>query len=187
MSRPVQILAGVAVLSLALNLFGAGYLLARVSAPPRPAPVDRWAGRTPGPDFALHALARDLPREARADLRTGLRDQRDALRPIFHALHETRERIADELTAARVDTEALRAQFAELRRLTGAVQEPAQDALVAVAADLPLEVRRQLAERILRHGRHDRDRRSDADDHDDHDHDDDHDDDRDRGDESRWR
>jgi uncharacterized membrane protein len=140
--------------SVALNLFGAGFLVSRAlhHRPPPPglhalhAPDERFEG---GPFMGPRGLLGSgagphmLPR-----VREVMQAHGKELREGRGELREKRHAVEDALRAEPFDAAALGAALAGLRQSTNAAQERMHAALVDLAKTLPAEERRELA----RHG-----------------------------------
>ncbi|MGF1605931.1 MAG: periplasmic heavy metal sensor [Rhodothalassiaceae bacterium] len=158
MTRPMQILAAIAFLSIAVNVFFAGMVIGRGGLP---GGADRQAERTAMRDrteFTLRGLASGLPPEVRQDLRQGLRARRAELRPVFFQLRQARREAAELLRAQTLDQAALRDTFAHMAQLQAQLQEPIYETLIEAAAKLPPEQRVRLLDRLEERRRRARER-----------------------------
>lgn len=140
--------------SVALNLFGAGFLVSRAlhrehgpRMPHMPPPAQELVDVSPfmGPRGLLGSGAepRLLPH-----VREVMRAHGDGLRQDRGALHERRRAVEDALRAEPFDDAALSQALGSLRQSTLAAQERMHTALVELAKKLPAEDRQRLA----RHG-----------------------------------
>ena len=148
MTKGVKLLALVAFVSLAANLFVAGFWLARVSQGDAAGGGERGRPDWGDVEFTLNRLGQNLSPDAQEMVRETLRDRRGELRPLFFDIRRTRMKIADEFAADEVDADALKALFADMRALRAELQRPVQETIVEVAVSLPAEERRALLDKM---------------------------------------
>jgi uncharacterized membrane protein len=141
-ARPRRWLNIVLVGSLALNLFLAGILAAGWM---RHHGSRDWRGGPPGMMALLHGVGGEAARDAREAHRAVLRERIDAVRAARGAL-------AQRLAAEPFDAAAFEAALDDLRSRSGEAQGAFHEAFAAIAATLSPEERRELAERMMRHG-----------------------------------
>jgi uncharacterized membrane protein len=120
------------VVSVGINLFLVGFIVARGFGQPRPPP------RGPGPFHAREMF--DVGRSP--EMRERFRQQKDELRPKHRALREARKELERALLAEPYDRARVEASLADLRRGTTALQEGMHEALLDIASDLEPERRR---------------------------------------------
>ena len=132
--RHVLVLA--LLLSVSVNLLVAGVVLGRIGRPPQAPPPMDWAGRE------MDAQTRDL-------LRSRLREQQDAFRPLRREMVRATAAVRAAISADDFDPEVLAAALAQLRDVTGRYQQLVHENLVKVSADLPREQRMALAQAAL--------------------------------------
>ena len=150
-ARNRRLLAGILVVSLAFNLFVAGFLFARWL---RPIPE-----RSGWPMAGVMRGFERLPAAKREQLRRLTRAHRQTLREKITRLRQARTEAARRLEADPFDPRALEQTLARIRTLSGEVQREVQDMLLVAAEALPPDARRGLARRYgLRPGRHHRPR-----------------------------
>jgi uncharacterized membrane protein len=137
--KPWAILLGlVLVLSLGANLFVAGFTW------------ERWRSGTlgpGGPPSLLAGMMGELPPEVRGELRRRFFEERGRYRETFEALRAKRREIGETIRAERLDVDRLRAQMLEMRQLSNALQERAQEATIDAVRNLPPEARAAVGER----------------------------------------
>lgn len=131
------------LLSVSVNLLVAGVLIGRVGRTPHAPPPMDWAGRE------LDAQTRDL-------VRSRLREQQAAFRPLRREMVHATGAVRAAISATDYDPEVLAAALAQLRDVTGRYQKLAHDNLVNVSAELPREQRMALLRSALQRGQIDR-------------------------------
>lgn len=129
--REKRLLIGL-VLSVGLNLFLVGFLVAR-GIGHRPPPH-----RGPGP-FHAHEVF-DVGRSP--EMRARFERRKDELRPKHRALRDARKGVEEALLAEPYDRARVESALAELRKETGAMQEGMHRALLDIAEELGPEQRR---------------------------------------------
>lgn len=140
------------VASLALNLFLAGTLGAILAT----GDGDRHRPRGP---FDLRGASYEVSRESREQIRALWRQNRDEIRPKFRALHDSRRRVRDLLTAeGEIDRAALDAAMAELHRNSTEVHTALYRFMLRVGDRLSPEERRRFFRAALHEPRHRRHR-----------------------------
>jgi uncharacterized membrane protein len=112
------VLAILLLISVALNLFAAGALVAT-----------NWMHRPLG--SAVEAVMRSYPPSVRAEVRSRLFADRDVVRTAFAALGEARTRMFALMRAEPFDEKALREAMADVREKTATVHALLQAALLA--------------------------------------------------------
>ncbi len=135
--RNRRLLIGALVVSLAINLFIAGFVAARWL---RPIP-DR-------PTWPMAEIARGferLPREQREELRRLTRERRQALRETITRLRQAQAEVNRILETEPFDPRALERSLARIRTLSNDVQREVHAMLLAAAEALPPDARRSLA------------------------------------------
>ena len=153
MSTPAKRLSIALAVSIALNLFGAGFLVSRMLHPRHPPTLAPMLGtddeQRGNPFMGPHGL---LGSGAEPHLvphvREVMRAHGDGLRQDRGALRERRRAVEDALRAEPVDAAALSQALGSLRQSTLSAQERMHTALVDLAKQLPAEDRKKLA----RHG-----------------------------------
>lgn len=136
---PVALLA-----SLAFNVFLGSSLVGRFAH-------DRARGDSS--TIGFREFARDLPAEAREKVRESFRARRGELRQERHDLRQARDRVIRALVADPYDEAAARTAFESLRQANADLSRVAQEAIIEAAANLPVELRRDLADRRPNRGR----------------------------------
>lgn len=137
-SRIILWLSLALVLSVSVNMFGAGWYLGQYDREPaRPA--------ASGMRATLDALARDLSPASARLLRQTLRARADQVRPELQALRQARRDLRDVLAGEPLDRAAVAEAQARIRAATGALQAALHQTLAEVAAAMPAEDRRLLA------------------------------------------
>lgn len=140
--RTAIALGALLVLSLCLNLFVAGLVVARMGGPGR------------GADAAMarqERFFRSLPEEAQPVVREVFREHRPEISARFARLREARREVATLLRAETLDRGALDAAMAEVRARGAEAQEVLHAAMAEAAARLPPEARHAMAARWKRH------------------------------------
>ena len=145
--KNVRILTGVAVVSVILNLFLAGYLAGQ--AAPRfwqePRPREQFM---PGPmgrgDINIFAGMRALDPGMRAKARQTFERHMPELRASVEDMMAKRRALVEILAAPASDMDQLTAAFADLRRANATVQDVSHRAFLDVAQSLPAEQRAAL-------------------------------------------
>ena len=131
-SRPGNtVLAILLVISVALNLFAAGALVAM-----------RWTQRPLG--SAVEAVMRSYPASIRAEVRSQLFANRDVVRAAFADLAAARKRMFALMRAEPLDDKALQGAMAEVRDKTATVQALLQAALLASLKETPAAERQKI-------------------------------------------
>ena len=150
MNRAMVILGLIASLSLAGNMFVAGVWVAGGLG------ASRGENAKPGGDrrapdqaeFTLRGLASGLPEAARINLRKGLEERRQSVRPAFFEMRLVRRDIRELMLAQEIDEAELRQAFARLRTLQADLQAPIHDTIVDAAKTLTMDERRRLVQRM---------------------------------------
>jgi len=126
------------IVSLGLNLFLAGFLLAKGLQPgtigPRPEPLT----------VNLSGLPQDIPPELRESLEDNFRKHSREVSMIYGDLIEARIVAREALQQEQLDEVALENALAEVRELQIKIQGPLHEALIDAAKELDAEMRREL-------------------------------------------
>lgn len=131
-SRPGNtVLAILLLISVALNLFAAGALVAT-----------RWMHRPLG--SAVEAVMRSYPPSVRAEVRSRLFADRDVVRAAFAELGDARRKMFALMRAEPFDEKALRDAMADVRAKTASVQALLQAALLASLKGTPAAERQKI-------------------------------------------
>lgn len=144
---------GVLVLSVGLNLFGAGFLASRCSRGHGPGAGGPFAHPAMGGPLlfqAREALGDDASDEAKTALHTAAqaaREQRKKLRSAHLATQAA-------LEAEPFDSAALAQALRAVRESTASMQDTLHQGLVTVAKSATPEQRRRLSKLNWKHGRH---------------------------------
>lgn len=120
-------------ISLALNLFLAGFVAARLLRPPPPPPPQVHDGPPSGgarPALGLRRMMRERGVDMRADRQ---------------ALRKARREVVQSLRAEPFDVERFKTGLAELRELSGQSQRKLHDVLVEAAQDMTHQQRVRLS------------------------------------------
>lgn len=150
MKRGTLILAIVAFVSLAGNMFLAGLVIGRGFWAPLPVDGPGRAGLGREMEFTLRSLSRGLDEETRHKLRQEVRKRRADLRPVMAEITDVLRSLRRQMGEEEVDKAAVTASFARLRVLHSELQAPLQALIVDVAAELPPDKRRALMEQADR-------------------------------------
>lgn len=140
----IAALAGLG-LSLCLNLFVAGLL------------VGRGAWHLPPPhhmDRGFERFFGDMPAPARRELRSRFDAHRPEMRADFDAIRAAREQVAAAIRAPKLDEDALRQAFAELRARNTAAQALMHGIVIEAVRAMPPEVRKEWEPRWRGRHRH---------------------------------
>ena len=124
------------LVSLGLNLFLGGFLLARGFED---------SGRRSPPanvDFRLRALPPGLPAEVHEQIADAMHEKRRELRETASEYRHQQGEIARLLKEAEVDEVALQEAYKELRKLNVEIQGPIHDALILSMKEIEPEMRR---------------------------------------------
>jgi uncharacterized membrane protein len=128
------ILAVVLLLSLAINVLIAGFVLGRLHGPP------------PGDDFQhiVGMLVRPYPPEIQRAIMDDALAHRDELRRKFDAMRDARREAFDAMRADPFDQAKLDAAYADVRAAADAMQQAIQRIETTAVADAPADVRHQI-------------------------------------------
>lgn len=144
--------------SVALNLFCFGLFASRYAGPFRGRMRDRDAhehergGGGPG-DGQRGFLKRAGLRDAGPDVQAILRDHRGEIRENMHALVDSRNRVRETLRSEPLDAARLKADFAQVREQTAAMQADMHEVLNELAGKLNADQRKRMANALWRgHG-----------------------------------
>lgn len=151
-SLRMRLLVGaVLFLSLAANLFMAGWLL---GSGPAPEALPEWGQRRTGqgPLRGMLAQARAMPGPEGVEVRAILRRQLPPLRRQMRALRQAREAVRAEFAAAELSRPAAEAALTRLREESDRLQGLAQGLILELGQRLPPETRVRLLERSLERG-----------------------------------
>lgn len=96
------------------------------------------------PRFSMRQLTSGLPKDVRRQIGTAMRSQQETLLLYSNRQKVLRKQIIELLSAEIVDVEALRKAFEEQRTITGEIQTPAHEALLAVLPTVDLKSRRAM-------------------------------------------
>lgn len=127
MGRGLMIALGA---SLALNFFGAGFLLSNGLHPKSPPPAGAGSPRGFDGTGGLARSARYLPAESRAAFRREIRKGLPHMRDQFGELHKQRQELNVLLQAEEFDAAAVAAKLEELRAVREAQHQAFDDAFV---------------------------------------------------------
>lgn len=130
----------VLVLSLALNLFVAGFAASRWHGPGRSGAIEHMIG----------AFVTRMPRELRHLVRDELHDVKPELRREFGDLMQARQRMFSLMRAEPLDDAALEAAMSDVRRELNDVQAVGQQAVLAAIKRADPAVRAEILDH--RHG-----------------------------------
>ena len=119
--------------SLGANFFLGGFLF------------ERARGGFGGPPGLFSVLA-DFPRDVRREIRQRLWQERPQLRATLVQVREKRRQIVEAMRAPTIDRARITALMGEVRTLTGAMQERAQNAIVDALIEMPPEQRARIGE-----------------------------------------
>ena len=144
MTRLMKWLAGGLAVSLAVNLFFAGFIAARSMMP------DRHIAERQLPAFNLRRYAGALPEKAQADLRQKFRKEKHQLATYYQDIRNAREELRALLTAEHLDEAAIRGKFTEIRAMETAMEERVQTLIVANLKNLDPEARKKAVGRYHR-------------------------------------
>ncbi len=142
MTRLMKWLVGLLAVSLAVNLFLAGFIAARTFSP------DKQVRQHPVPDFNLRSFAGSLPEEARHDLQQKFREERRNIAAHYQNIREAREEIHTLLTTNELDEKALREKFEEIREIEAAMESRVQTLILDSLKSLEPDVRKEVVRRF---------------------------------------
>ncbi len=136
------------VASLALNIFGIGFISGRVLNEPAPEIEGPPKPGGPGgrPSFRMMHYADALPAERREEFREAFRERLPAMRDGFQDMRRLRMEMAALLGAEDFDREAVEAKFQELHALQQAQQDAFSAAFLDAFETLTPEERQMLRE-----------------------------------------
>ncbi len=145
MSKP-WLLGGALLLSLAANLFMAGWLLGRPAAPLAAAQMAH--PERPGPALQrLMQRVETLPPAQRREVRQLMRQYAPQLRALGEQNRQSRETLQQLISQADLPRAELEAAFARQRQLQEQMQSLMQQMLLDIAEQLPAEQRARLLQR----------------------------------------
>ncbi len=123
------------VLSIAVNLIVAGFVVARLGGPPPPgSEVER-----------IVAIGiRAFPPEIQKAIADGTKAQRDQLRARLNDVQDARKKMFDAMRADPFDPAVLNTAYANLRDKTNALQELGQQIVASAVAAAPADVRARI-------------------------------------------
>lgn len=142
--RASVILIAVLVISVSLNLFGAGLIAGEVFQR-RGAPMPPPDGVAPIAEGFVRATL-DVPPEVRSYLRTHVERRTGAMMGELRGLRQSRRAVAQALAGEPFDRQALEAAFVQVRATTDRTQAVLHDALADAIEAMPVEARRRWAE-----------------------------------------
>lgn len=125
--------------SVALNVFLAGFLFAKVLGPAPGAPSSE------PPLVSFSSLPVDIPASLREELETSFRPHQKEIRKTYRDLMTARINVRDILESKEFNEIDLEAALANIRDLQIRIQGPMHAALVEAARDLDFETRRKLS------------------------------------------
>jgi uncharacterized membrane protein len=132
------VMAIVLFVSLAINLFLGGFLIAREIYGP-----GHHARTRMGPVYFLHGRPTESD-SALGKFHAGLRERRDDLRDGYVAFRKAREDVKQAMSADNFDPEALQRGLDGMREATLTLQKISQDVLMSISSTLTAEERRDL-------------------------------------------
>lgn len=137
--------------SVGINIFGAGLLVARCSRPHHEGPAARGSFRPGAPMMfrVREAFGEQLPEGAKSALRAQVR----AARQQRQELRKAHEGVRAALEADTFDPQTLAQALRDLRMNTTRMQETLHEGLVQIAQSATPEQRKRLAEQNLRRKR----------------------------------
>jgi uncharacterized membrane protein len=134
---------GLLLVSVALNIFVFGVWIGKgarsVKGKPPPSRLE----------FNIREIAKQLPLEAREDVRRFMQDNRKQLRETFEQRRQTEKLIRQLLTADVVDKEALRAALDAHTAHSIRLQAPVRGVLLGSISDLDKETRQKIAKTLF--------------------------------------
>ncbi len=130
-----RLLLVVLFVSLAINLFLAGVVVARRTE----------LASTPGSHFMAGAGMFNAEVAQRPEVVVVWKRRETFVRSSMHELHAAQQQVKETLNADQWDANALSMALAELRQRVGVAQESWHQVLLEMAAELPAEQRMQLA------------------------------------------
>jgi uncharacterized membrane protein len=150
-SRWIAVLSAALFVSLALNIFVAGWVAGHgIGRPGGPGMMSEGGIR-----LGMQRVLRVLPPDDRKLMEGLFEARRSAIRGAFEALREAREAVGDTLRAEPFDQAAFERAYAEMRRRSAEIQESIHDVIMAAAPRLSPTGRRELAEARWRHDERD--------------------------------
>lgn len=138
-TQVIWVLAGVAALSMTVNLWALGTLMGEQAG--RPRHMERGL---------MRQMIGSVPPEVRAPLRTQLKARRDEMRDTFRGMRRARRAVSEAIAAPDYSDVALAEALAALRQQTDAGQALIHAAMVDTAGNLTAEQRQAWAERQWR-------------------------------------
>lgn len=129
------------LVSLGLNLFLGGFLLARGYNPAGPHDPHQ------GVDMNMRSLPAGLPAEVREHIADTMREKRREMRTTAREYRHLQAEIKAMLKEAKVDEVALTEAYRELRELNVALQGPIHEALILSMKEIEPELRRAFIEK----------------------------------------
>ncbi|MEM9048461.1 MAG: periplasmic heavy metal sensor [Pseudomonadota bacterium] len=132
----------VLILSIGINLAGAGLVIGATLRPPE-------ARAIPFTAFGLRHVLRHLPEADLAPFREASANVNAAVRPIRQTLRADRDRMVEIIRAPDFDAAALRALFVNQRQRLSDASAISADMLVTTLEALPLDARQRFADAIL--------------------------------------
>lgn len=142
--------------SLALNVFAAGFFAGRVIGGDREDPAEIANIRGEPDPFALMRHAHNLPNDAREPFRTAFQEQLPELRSRNRQMRQHRRQLAELIAADEIDRAAVRTMMQKMHELQSAQHAAFSKAFVEAIASLPPEERRALLMKSAHHGPHHR-------------------------------
>jgi uncharacterized membrane protein len=147
-SRATKWFAIALTVSLALNIFFAGFMVARWWGWGHPGwammGMERSLTRGDRPMPMLDRMAARLPEPDRTKFEAIVARHRPALTEFGKTIRENRRKLRDLLTAERIDRPAIETAMADVRERSVAFQRTMQTAILEAAEGLSPEARRQL-------------------------------------------
>lgn len=142
--RASMVLIAALVISVSLNLFGAGLIAGEVFQR-RAAPMPPHHGVAPIAEGFVRATL-DVPPEVRSYLRDHVERHAGTMMGELRGLRQSRGAVAEALAADPFDRQALEAAFARVRATTDRTQAVLHDALADAIEAMPTQTRRTWAE-----------------------------------------
>lgn len=137
------------LVSLALNLFFAGFLVARMGFDHKGKKRSHF-----GPDRSVGRLVEYFPRKERRQFFHTLREKHDEFKPVMDRLTDSRRAVITSLVADSLDEKKLRSEMEKYRLATTELQRSVQDTLLNMMLQMDMETRRKVLKKLEKAHRH---------------------------------
>lgn len=133
------------LVSLALNLFFAGFVAARMGFDHKDKKRSHF-----GPDRSVGRLAEYFPKKERREFFHKLRAKHDEFQPVMDRLSSSRRAVITNLVANTLDEQALRGAMNDYRLATTDLQKAVQDTLLNMMLEMDEKTRRKILKKLAK-------------------------------------